>query len=186
MIGYLKGIIITSVKDYVVLNVNNVGYSVITPYPFEFKLNQEIELHIYTHVREDQITLFGFKTTTEKDVFLKLIQVKGVGPKVAIGILSAVDYNQLMDAIASENITFLKKMPGIGPKSANQIILDLKGKISQVNLFSNETNDLEDAIEALIALGYKEVEVNKIAKILNKEILSTEEYIKKGLQLLLK
>lgn len=186
MIGYLNGEILTSSKDTVIINTNGVGYSVLTPYPYEFKKGQIIELYIYTHVREDQLLLFGFKTSSEKDFFLRLIQVKGVGPKTAIGILAAVDYNKLVEAIEDENVTFLKKLPGIGQKSANQIILDLKGKISGPNLLSNLTNDLDDAIEALLALGYKESDVKKVAKTLATEDLSVEDYIKKGLQLLLK
>lgn len=184
MIGYLKGHVQMITKDSLIVNVNNVGYHVLTPLPYENKIDEQLELYIYTHVREDQISLFGFKHIDQKEVFLKLISVKGVGPKTALAILSSVDYLKLIEAIDTENIAFLKKMPGIGPKSAAQIVLDLQGKL--VVDKSNINSELEDAIDALLSLGYKGNEIKKINKELSSELLTTEEYIKKGLQLLLK
>lgn len=184
MIGYLNGKIIHIEKDYVILDVNGVGYQVLTPLPYEYKLNQQIEIHIYTHVKEDQFLLFGFKNLDLKNLFLKLISVKGVGPKTALLICASMDYTFIINAINDENINALKKLPGIGLKSAQQIILDLKGKIVNDNVIIN--NELNDALEALKVMGFKEIEINKINKELNKEILTTDEYIKKGLKLLTK
>lgn len=184
MIGYLKGSVQAITKDSIILNVNCVGYRVLTPLPYEYKIDEVLEFFIYTHVREDQISLFGFKEHEQKELFLKLISVKGVGPKTALGILSSVNYIKLIEAIDTENIAFLKKMPGIGPKSAAQIVLDLQGKLVVDKTLVN--SELEDAIDALLALGYKDNEIKKISKDLNAEALSTEEYIKKGLKLLLK
>ncbi|MDF9867736.1 Holliday junction DNA helicase RuvA [Bacilli bacterium PM5-3] len=184
MIGFLKGNILMINKDSLIVDVHDVGYHVLTPLPYEYKINDQVELFIYTHVKEDQLVLFGFKELAQKELFLKLISVKGVGPKTAISILSSINYVKLIEAIDNEDITFIKKIPGIGLKSASQIVLDLKGKFV---VDSTDINtDLSDALEALSALGYKDNEIKKIEKELNKEKLSTEEYIKLGLQLLLK
>ncbi|MEG0569979.1 MAG: Holliday junction branch migration protein RuvA [Erysipelotrichales bacterium] len=184
MIGYLKGNVIIINKDNIVLDVNNVGYRILTPMPYEYILNNEYQFYVYTHVREDQISLFGFKSNDQKDVFLQLISVKGVGPKTGLGILSSIDHNELVQAIEANDINFLKKMPGIGPKSAAQIVLDLQGKL--IVDTTNTNHDLKEALEALEALGYKNAEIKKVEKGLSNQKLSTEEYIKEGLQLLLK
>lgn len=184
MIGYLKGKVININRDSIILDVNNVGYHVIVPLPYDNTINEELELFIYTHVKEDQFLLFGFKELAQKEVFFKLISVKGVGPKSAIGILSSIDYLKLVSAIDQENISFITKIPGIGKKTASQIVLDLKGKLIADTKAIN--TQLDDAIAALQALGYRDSELSKIEKELAKESKSTEEYIKEGLQLLLK
>ncbi|MDR3215563.1 MAG: Holliday junction branch migration protein RuvA [Bacilli bacterium] len=184
MIGYLKGIIQDINIDNIIINVNNVGYQVFTPLPYDYKINYEIELYVYTYVKEDQLLLFGFNTKEKKELFLKLISVNGVGPKTAITILTSIDTNELINAIELEQISILRKIPGIGPKSAAQIILDLKGKFKITEFNNNQ--DYNDALEALKVLGYKDNELKKIEKVLLLEKLSTEQYIKKGLKLLLK
>lgn len=184
MIGYLKGSVIVIEKDCIVLDVNDVGYQVIVPLPYNYHLDEETALYVYTHVKEDQFLLFGFDTLKQKHIFLRLISVNGVGPRTAISILSSIDENILIRAIELEEVATLRKIPGIGPKAAAQIILDLKGKFELNKVTIN--NDLNDALEALSALGYKDSEVKRIGKELSKEELSTEQYIKKGLQLLLK
>lgn len=184
MIGYLKGSIISIEKDSIIIDVNGVGYQVLTSLPYEYKMNESVELYIYTHVKEDQFLLFGFKNKDIKALFLKLISVKGVGPKTALTITASVEYHKLVQAIDEENIDLLKKLPGIGMKSAQQIILDLKGKIISENIIINF--ELEDAFEALKVMGFKETDINKISKELNKEKLNTDEYIKMGLKLLTK
>lgn len=185
MIGYLLGKVIVIEKDHLILDVNNVGYQVYTIHPYQYQINQELSLYVHTNVKEDSITLFGFENIDLKNLFLKLIQVKGVGPKTAIGILSSIDFNNLIIAIENNDVNMIKKIPGIGTKSASQIILDLKGKlVTESNININE--NLNDALEALMALGYKNSELNKISKQLSSEDLTTEEYIKLGLKLMLK
>lgn len=184
MIGTLHGQVALIESDHIIVDVGGVGYEVLTILPYEYKMGQEVQLYTYTHVREDQLLLFGFKDLAIKKLFLKLIQVKGVGPKTAIGILSSIDYQSFTEAIDEENINILKKIPGIGPKSAAQIVLDLKGKLASTQGILNA--ELKDALEALGALGYKNSEINKVEKSLHKQTLSTEEYIKQGLQILLK
>lgn len=184
MIGYLNGKVISIEKDSIIVNVNGVGYNVLTSLPYEYKLQEDVEIYIYTHVKEDQFLLFGFKNIELKNLFLKLISVKGVGPKTALLICASMDYTLIIKAINDENIDLLKKLPGIGLKSAQQIILDLKGKIVSENVIINL--ELNDALEALKVMGFKESEVNKLNKEFNNEVLTTDEYVKKGLKLLTK
>lgn len=184
MIGYLKGQVISIEKDSIIININGVGYQVLTSLPYEYILYEEVELYIYTHVKEDQFILFGFKNKDIKALFLKLISVKGVGPKTALTITASLDYQKILQAIDDENISLLKKLPGIGMKSAQQIILDLKGKMVSENISIN--NELEDAMEALKVMGFKDSDLNKINKSLSQESLSTDEYIKLGLKILTK
>jgi holliday junction DNA helicase RuvA len=184
MIGFLKGKVKLIESDHIVVDVHDVGYEILTILPYEYKIDDEVVLYVYTHVREDQMLLFGFKELDIKKLFLKLIQVKGVGPKTALGILSSIDYATFSQAIEQGDINMLKKIPGIGPKSAGQIVLDLKGKLVVSEQSSNP--DLQDALEALLALGYKKPEIHKVEKALANLSLSVEEYIKQGLQILLK
>lgn len=184
MIGYLKGEVIIINTDSIIISVNDVGYLVNVPMPFDFSLNKEYELYIHTHVREYQFILFGFKDISMKNLFLDLISVKGIGPKTALNILGAMDLTKLIDAINNEDITLIKKLPGIGAKSAAQMVLDLKGKLVLEDTSLNK--ELDDALEALMVLGYTNKEVSKISKELSKEDLTTEQYLKKGLILLQK
>jgi len=187
--------------EYVVINHNGLGYQIYTPNPFVFRPSQE-QVKVYTHmyVREDIMMLYGFKTFDERLLFQKLLNVSGIGPKGALAIVATGEPNKVVRAIEEEDEVFLTKFPGVGKKTARQMILDLKGKLEkvfgavQVDLFTDldalEQKDaskasLEDALEALQALGYAEKEVKKIVPVLQAEQLSTDEYIKKALQLLL-
>lgn len=183
MIGYLKGEIIIIEKDHLILNVNDVGYRIMSSRTYDYQLKQKAEFYIYTHVKEDQFNLFGFKDLNEKKLFLQLLSVKGVGPKTALNILGSIDYHMLIDAISNEDLNLIKKLPGIGLKTASQIILDLQGKL----VVSAKVNqELADALEALSLLGYKSSDLNKVEKELKQQELSSEEYVKLGLSLLLK
>ena len=125
-------------------------------------------------------------TLEEKDLFLKLILVKGIGCKTAIGILATGDVQAIISAIESKNISYLRKIPGIGPKAAQQIILDLQGKFNNVPITIKTNDDLQEASEVLIALGYRKVEVDKALKVLADENLDTNGYVKRALSLLVK
>jgi Holliday junction DNA helicase RuvA len=132
--------------------------------------------------------LFGFMRKEELELFEKLISVKGLGPKTALGILTAASYSQVVNAIEQGEVAFLKKMPGIGAKTASQIILDLKGKLVSTEESKPVVNSkIMDAMEALKALGYKNAEIQAISKQMQEQDLATAEaYVKLGLQLLLK
>ena len=127
MLAYLKGTVMSIYPgNRLILDVQNVGYEVFTP--SNPQTGEYIELWIYTHVREDTFALYGFLDEKEKEVFVSLIGINGVGPKSALGILSALPYTQLMEQIESEDLTALCQLPKIGKKTAGQMILSLKGK----------------------------------------------------------
>ena len=125
MYFYIKGTVVEQYGSYIVLDKDNIGYLINVANPYSFELNKEYKVFIYQQIREDENSLYGFKTLEEKDLFLKLISVKGIGPKMALPILATVSINGIVDAIERENILYLKKFPKIGEKAARQIILDL-------------------------------------------------------------
>ena len=181
MYEYIIGKITDIESGYIVIDNNGMGYRVYTSNPYSFKLNEEIKVYIYEHIREEEDTLYGFKTKDERDMFLKLIDVKGLGPKMALPMLAA-SHDELMGEIEKGNINYLKKFPKIGDKVARQIILDLKGKL----VSKEETTIKDDELkEALMALGYKQNEINKIISNID-STLKLEDKIKEALKLLLK
>lgn len=181
MYDYIKGIIDNIESTYIVIDNNGVGYKIYTPNPYIFKQNETEKVYIYQYVREDEISLYGFKTIEERNLFLRLIDVKGLGCKMALPMLGLGSVNGLIDAIERENILYLKKFPKIGDKVARQIILDLKGKL----VVQQEEKTNEELLEALKGLGYKTADINKVIK----EVDSTKQLgdqIKEALKLLLK
>lgn len=199
MYEYLTGLVTMVEPRYIVIDVNGIGYQLLVanPYRYHVDLKKVVKVFVYQAVRDDNISLFGFNDQDEKNLFLQLINVSGIGPKSALAILANPDHEGLINAIANDDVKYLTKFPGIGKKTASQICLDLKDKIS--NLTANETDllkplsvtetsvnrDLNDALEALTALGYKEREVKRIKKELEKEEpVSTEEYLRHALRLL--
>lgn len=188
MYSYIKGEIVERQKDYIVVDNHGIGYQIYVSNPYEFTFNKETLVYVYQQVKEDDILLYGFNSKEEKELFLKLILVKGIGCKTAIGILATGDVNAIIQAIESKNINYLKKIPGIGPKAAQQIVLDLHGKfnggIATQTVIS--TVEFDEAVEVLIALGYKRNEVDKVMSTLVNEQLDTNGYVKKALSLLVK
>ena len=183
MYAYIKGFIKDIQSDYIVLDNNGVGYLIYTASPYSFDIDKEYMVYLYQHVREDEITLYGFKTLDEKNLFLKLTSVKGLGCKMALPMLATGSPSGIIDAIERENILYLKKFPKIGDKVARQIILDLKGKLAK-----GEDTDLEvsdELSDALRSLGYKQADINKVIKRVDGS-LDIEMQIKEALKLLLK
>ena len=181
MYEYITGKITEIEANYIVIDNNGIGYLVYVASPYSYK-EEETKVYIYQYVKEDEISLYGFKTKEEKDLFLKLIGVKGLGCKMALPMFATNSNTSIIDAIEKEDVTYLKKFPKIGDKVARQIILDLKGK-----LVSNDTNTVNNTelIEALKTLGYKINDINKIlSKIDSSKTL--ENQIKDALKLLLK
>lgn len=186
MYSYMLGIISEIDATTVTLEVNGIGYSIFTPNPYSFNLNEETKIYLYQVIREDENSLYGFKTKDEKEMFLKLISVKGLGPKMALPILATGSIPGIIDAIERENLLYLKKFPKIGDKVARQIILDLKGKISIAGIETTSgSNNYEELIEVLKGLGYKAKEVKSVVVKINQE-LSIEDQVKEALKLLLK
>ncbi len=202
MIEFVQGKLVDIETQYIVIDQNGLGFRLYCPNPFAFQkgLEQETRVYTYQHVREDLIRLYGFQTKEERLLFEKLLSVSGIGPKGALAILATGVPEQVVYAIEEEDEAFLVKFPGVGKKTARQIILDLKGKLHEFTpqLFAQteqqkEENKegnihklaLEEAIEALQALGYVERELKKVRPQLEKEALTTDGYIRKALQLLL-
>ena len=186
MYEYIKGIVTNVESSYIVLENNGIGYLIYTANPYSFNLEEEYKIYIYQVVKEDELSLYGFKEKEEKDLFLKLIEVKGLGCKMALPMFATGEISKIVDAIETENISYLKKFPKIGDKVARQLILDLKGKLNVINtgLFKREDHSNE-LTEALLGLGYKQIDIKKV---LNKidPLLSLEQQIKEALKLLLK
>lgn len=183
MFEFIKGTIDDIDAGYVVISTGSIGYKIYVGNPYSFNINEEYKIYVYEHIREDEDILFGFKTKEERNFFLKLINVKGLGPKMALPMLASGSLNGIIDAIERENILYLKKFPKIGDKVARQIILDLKGKLVSKNEEINVVDD--ELVEALKALGYKTNDINKVIKNIPND-LQIEEKIKEALKLLLK
>lgn len=189
MIGFIQGEIEYYGVDYIVVNCHDVGYRIFYAHTDQVKLHEKVKVYTYMHVSENDIALYGFSSLQEHDLFLMLIKVKGLGPKTAINMLAKSTYDRIVQAIESNDVTLLKSMPGIGSKTASQIVLDLKGKLIEVEQKSKKkySQAIEDALEALKNLGYKGSEINFAANIMSeREGLTVEEYVKIGLQALLK
>lgn len=193
MYEYLAGIITKIKPDYIVIDVNGVGYKVYSPTPFAYQEKQKARVYIEQIVRDTGITLFGFQTEEDKGLFLKLLSVSGIGPKSALAIMAAENSNSLAEAIEQGEVKYLTRFPGVGKKTASQIVLDLKGKlgdyVQRVDQLPDQeiSPELNDALLALLALGYTKKEVDRITPVLAKEQATTAgQYIKKGLALLLK
>lgn len=198
MYEYLTGLVTVVAPQYIVVDVNGVGYKLLVANPYRYQENQtkKVQVYVYQAVREDNISLFGFTDQNEKNLFMQLINVSGIGPKSALAILANPDHQGLVDAITNNNVSYLTKFPGIGKKTASQIVLDLRDKLTnesssslfattQLTVDATVNRELKDALEALAALGYKERDIKKVQKTLMKEEqMATDEYLRQALRLL--
>ena len=195
MIGHLKGKIISKSPPEVLLEVQGIGYEVLCPMSTIYELdNLSDDVLLFTHlsIKEDAHTLFGFITKDEKNVFRELIRVNGVGPKVALAILSNLSVHSLVECISSEDADLLAKTPGIGKKTALKLIVELQDRLSKLDLVGSLANSSEikqntnpnskQAIEALQSLGFKAKEANRMVSKIEDQELSTEQLIRLALQ----
>ena len=185
MYSYLKGIVTEIESNYITLEVNGIGYLIYTANPYQFNLNEEYKVYTYQLVKEDELSLYGFKTIEDKQLFLKLISVKGLGCKMALPMLATGSAEGIIDAIERENILYLKKIPKIGDKVARQIILDLKGKLAASINTSELVSTMDELVEVLKGLGYKMPDIKKVLPHIDRS-KTIEEQIKEALRLLLK
>ena len=186
MYSYIIGKVTEVMSNAIVLENNGIGYLINTPNPFAFLEGNDYKVYLYQQIKEDEHSLFGFKTKEEKDLFLKLISVKGLGPKMALPIIATGSISGISDAINRENILYLKKFPKIGEKLAKQMILDLKGKLDDLIIEGEIVKDTSEELrEALLGLGYKDKEIKNVILKVNQS-LSIEEQIKEALKLFLK
>ena len=191
MYAFLKGKIDKIYNNRIILDVNDIGYEIYIPESDIYTLNigEMVKIYTYLHVREDEMKLFGFKSSESLEFFKKLITVSGVGPKAAIGIISKVDTESLCVAIATENIAALKSVPGIGPKMAQKIIFELKDKVLKEkvdeiqNKVKEKTNpNVEEATTALEVLGYTQKQIKEVIEKIDIQDDSVEDIIRKVLK----
>jgi Holliday junction DNA helicase RuvA len=156
MIGTLRGKILTKKPDNVIIEAHGVGYQVHVPLNTLSRLpdeNHEIFLHIYTHVREDAIHLYGFRAEEEKRIFTTLLGITGIGPKMALNVLSGLSLDEFLTALETEDVAMLCRIPGLGKKTAHRLILELREKLPAAT--GSRDRAFEDALSALVNLGYK-------------------------------
>ncbi len=195
MIGYVRGTVSHLAVDHCFIDVQGIGYRVFIAQSTRQKITiaAVVSLFTYMYVREDALMLYGFYTQDEYDLFLQLTSISGIGPKVAMGILSAIDPQQFRIAISQKNIGILTKLPGVGKKTAERVILELKDKIGliteddlngdHISGVSVSTGDvIEEALQALLALGYNQNEIMPVLKKIEKNGHSVEELLKLALR----
>lgn len=201
MISFIKGRVADIEEDKIIIECNNIGYNVFVPASLIGSIGRtgtEVKLHTYMSVREDAITLFGFRSKEELSLFRKMISVSGIGPKGALGILSTLTVDNLKLAIMSEDAKAIAKSPGIGAKTASKLILELKDKINMEGIFDGYSDDgmedsdrlgegalQKDVADALVSLGYSPSEaLNAVRKVCNKnkEISDISTIIKLALK----
>lgn len=202
MYEYFIGTVTAVETSYIVLEVNGIGYKLLVANPFAFTQGSSAQVYIYQAISDSAHILYGFVDRAEKSLFELLIGVTGIGPKSALAILAASNHSGLMQAITQEDVGYLTKFPGVGKKTAQQIIIDLKDKIAkidsgilvnqplpgQTDLLSEGTKldqTLADAVAALGALGFSSKEIDKIVpKLADFAADSTDAYLREGLRLL--
>ncbi len=197
MYEYITGTVKEVNPSFLVLDNHQIGYHIYIANPFRLssELNKEATIYIYRSVTQDAMRLYGFINRQEKQLFLKLIGVSGIGPKSGLAILAAEDHVGLVQAIEDNNVKYLQNFPGVGKKTASQIVLDLQGKLSDLSPevieafgssdkeIAEQNNELEEAIEALTVLGYSQRAIKKIKPILEDlEDASADEYIREALK----
>lgn len=182
VIAYLKGTIQSQLSTCVIVKTNNVGYKVyLKPTELlELKKDDDVELYIHPHIKEDAFDLFGFKTTEELSFFEKLISVSGIGPKTGLALLSTGTTKDILTAIQEKNTAFLTEVPGIGKKTAHRVILELQDKLSDEDITHMATLENSDAVHALVGLGYSKSEaLQALSKVTAK---NPEKQVKEALQ----
>lgn len=208
MLAYIKGKLEMKMTEYIVIDVQGLGYKVYmseTGIDKVGNIGDEVKVHTYLRVREDDVSLYGFNTLEELKMFELLLGVSGIGAKTALAMLATCEPSEFAIAIISEDIKTLTQIPGIGPKSAKRIILELKDKIKkeqQIDEINKQIRDnqneektkmqmiiennekIEEAIAALRVLGYNKKEIEKVFEKIECSELTTEDLIKKGLSLL--
>lgn len=203
MIAYLSGKLLEKEANWIIIDVGGVGYEVIIPLSTFYDLGEigeNISLRIYTYVREDVLQLFGFKTVRERELFLLLISVSGIGPKSAITALSGMSADEIIGAIRQNNLARLNSIPGVGKKTAERLVIELRDKIAKLSAVSTEEMQAEgipqtsgddvydDAISALVNLGYQRNAAEKALKQAMQEgtEMSVQKLLRRSLQLLAK
>ncbi|OGD81565.1 Holliday junction DNA helicase RuvA [Candidatus Collierbacteria bacterium RIFOXYD1_FULL_40_9] len=183
MIGFIEGTIKHAQKNKVLIFTGGVGYAVFIPENHGLKTNDKTSLFIHTHFRDNELSLFGFKTADELTLFEILINVSGVGPKTALNIFSTSTPDRIVDAIRDSNLLFFTSISGVGKKTGQRIILDLKSKLSKGDISLQKLEGDSELLESLLALGFQKTEVSGIISKIDTNV-SLENQIKQALKLL--
>lgn len=188
MIGYLKGKVISSKPTQIILDVNGVGYKIgISINTFEKIVDKDqVSLFVHTHVKEDSISLYGFFSESEKEMFELLISISGIGPKIALGLLSGISVIDLKEAIEEGNVSRIIAVPGIGRKTAERLVLELRSKVDDISfgeVTKSQPSIKSEAISALNTLGYNVKVAEKIVRelLIENSDYALEDLIKKAL-----
>jgi Holliday junction DNA helicase RuvA len=199
MIARIRGALIHKSISHVIVDIHGMGYRVFVPLTTYYELpdiNQPVTLHVHTHVKDDAINLFGFYNNEEKELFQLMIAVSGIGPKLAVNILSGISAGELIRAISQRDLNRLIRIPGIGKKMAERIILELKDRMMKIGSCESSDKDISrtsidemktDVLSALINLGYKsQVAKNALEKIIREshETMTLDFLLKKSLRIL--
>lgn len=203
MIAYLSGKLREKQANQVIVDVGGVGYEVFIPLSTFYELGEEgsdVALRVYTHVREDAIQLFGFKTARERDLYLKLISVQGIGAKSGITMLSGMSADEIITAIRTDNLARLTSIPGVGRKTAERLVIELRDKLGDLSVGAGGSvaaaaagsavagDTFDDALSALVNLGYQRNAAEKALTQALKEGTepSVQKLLRRGLQILAK
>lgn len=199
MIGRLRGVLAEKQPPHLLIDVNGVGYAVEVPMSTYYQLpalNDDVTLHIHYVVREDAHLLYGFYEKKERELFRELIRLNGVGPKLALALMSTLSVNEMVEVVRQQNTAALVKVPGVGKKTAERLLIELKDRFKswegsdvvtplaeEVGVISMATSAEADAVSALIALGYKPPEASRaVSLIADRDTLSSEELIRRALK----
>lgn len=203
MIAYLSGKLLEKQANTLIVDVGGVGYEVSIPLSTFYEIGDigsDVQLRIYTHVREDAIQLFGFKTNRERELYLRLISVQGIGAKSGIAMLSGMSADELILALRTEDLAKLSTIPGVGRKTAERMVIELRDKVGQTSVEGTSALDavttgsvpiddvFEDALSALVNLGYQRSAAEKALQIAAKEVTdaTVQKLLRRSLQVLAK
>ncbi len=187
MIASLKGIVASKKPEGIIVEVGGIGYQVSVPLCSLSNIPEqggEIFLHTYTHVREDALQLYGFLTEDERKIFVTLLGINGIGPKLALAILSGMPVQRFMEAVINEDISLITTIPGLGKKTASRLILELREKLPRVSDISKD-HRVNDAVSALVNLGYKRhLSEKAVETVIKNGASSVEDIIRESLRYL--
>lgn len=202
MIAHLSGKLLEKNATHIIVDVAGVGYEVNIPLSTFYELGEEgdeVALRIYTHVREDAIQLFGFSSPRERDLYLKVISVQGIGPKLGITVLSGIGVDELVRAVKANDLARLTSIPGIGRKTAERLVIDLRDKVGELALAKGGSEagsaniaigdgHFDDALSALINLGYQRAVAEKALSAARSDVAepTVQKLLRRALQLLAK
>lgn len=184
MVSYLHGQILNKNNNFVIVKVGDIGYKVFvnTSMYADFKIGQTVEIYTHQHVREDALDLYGFKNLEELEMFELLLSISGIGPKTALGVLAVGNVSEIKESIAQGDSSLLTKVSGIGKKTAERVVLELREKVGYLDIKKGGNSLAGDEIDALMALGYSMQQAREALKSVSPDIKESGKRIKEALK----